>query len=299
MGAGADEAASARREVRNQITDGTVHGPVIQAGSFTGHIHYHFPPGRPPDLLTLRLWVDRVAADYRTLVSETGEPAGGAHLRGLDLVLAGLDSGAASGRGAGRPEGEGRGDVVRRLVVAGIVRYLASPGPPPDEPVIEQILLDLIVFSLWPVVTAQRLPPGWQGELAQLTSPRLAALVARERAKARPAAEAFARTVADRSFSSAMVTLFDDLADPRRGGALLTAMAVAGGLPAPPAGPRNGRRVAAWTLGIAGGAVLAEALKHHPSRHVQLLGETATALSVTPLDPPGPGLLDLVDWLLG
>jgi hypothetical protein len=59
----------------------------------------------------------------------------------------------------------------------------------------------------------QRAPDGRQGELAALTSPRLAALA--ERARVRGYSEAqFARSVADKSFAPAMLTLFDDLDDP-------------------------------------------------------------------------------------
>jgi hypothetical protein len=294
MGGGADEATPKPEVVRNQITDGTVvFGPVVQAGTFTGQIHHHYRDDRRPlDLLALRLWVDHIAADYRAMVEDTGDRAGVTHVRQIDLVRAGLDD---SG-----PENERRKDAVRRLVVAGIIGYLARPGTPPDEPVPEQILLDLIVFSLWPVVTAKTLPPGWQGELAQITSPRLAALVERARDERKPAAETFARAVAKKSFSPAMVTLFDDLADPRRGGALLTAMAIAGGLPAPPTGRREGKRVAAWALAIAAGAALAEALSDRDSRAARIIGEVVTNLPVDPSDPFDPmDLLDLVDWLLG
>ncbi|CAL9672132.1 hypothetical protein [Streptomyces sp. enrichment culture] len=294
MGGGADEATPKPEVVSNQITDNTVvFGPVVQAGTFTGEIHHHYRDDRRPlDLLALRLWVDRIAADYRTMVEDTGDRAGAAHIRQISLVRAGLDDTG--------PEDERRKDAVRRLVVAGIISYLARPGAPPDEPVPQQILLDLIVFSLWPVVTARKLPPGWQGELARITSPRLAALVERARDERKPSAETFARAVADKSFSSAMATLFDDLADPRRGGALLTAMAIAGGLPAPPTGRRESRKVAAWALALAGGAVLAEALRDRDSRAARIIGDVVTNLPVDrsdSFDPIGP--LDLVEWLIG
>lgn len=293
MGEDADEATPKPEVVNNQITDdAVVVGPVVQVGTFTGQIHYHYQGDRRPlDLLALRLWVDRIAADYRAMVEDTGDRTGAAHVRQLDLVRAGLaDSG---------PENERSKDVVRRLIVAGICGYLACPGAPPDKPVPEHILLDLIVFSLWPVVTARKLPTGWQGELAQITSPRLAALVERARNKHKPSAEMFARTVADRSFSSAMATLFDDLADPRRGGALLTAMAIAGSLPAPPTGRWQGKKVAAWALVIAGGAALAEALKDRDSRAGRIIGEMVTNLP-DPSDPFDPtDLVDLFEWLLG
>jgi hypothetical protein len=294
MGSGADEATPEPRVVRNEITDGTVvFGPVVQAGTFAGQIHHHHPDARQPlNLLALRLWVNRIAADYRTMVENAGDPVAAAHLRQIDLVLAGLDDSGL--------ENERRRDVIRRLLVAGIIAYLARPGPPPVQPLPEQILLDLIVFSLWPVVTAKRLPPDWQGDLAQITSPRLAALVERARDERRPTPETFARTVANRSFSSAMVTFFDDLADPRRGGALLTAMAVAGGLPAPPTGRRHGKKVAAWTLAIGGGAALAEALRNRDSPQARIIAEVIVSLPLTPADPLDPmDLLDLVDWLLG
>lgn len=292
MGEGAEEANRRAGGVRNQITDGaTVVGPVVQVGSFTGQIHYHGIDRQPLDLLTLRLWVDRVAADYRAVADRTGDRAEAAHVQQLDLLRAGLaDAG---------PEGERRKDKVRRHVVAGIVAYLARPGSPPDKPVPEQILLDLIVFSVWPVVTAKKLPPGWQGELAEITSPRLAALVEQARVERRPVAEEFARLVANKSFSSAMVTLFDDLADPRRGGALLMAMAVAGGLSTPPVGKREGRKVSAWALAIAGGAALAAALRQRDPRTLRILSEVLTTLPVDQSGPFDPAdlLSLLVDWL--
>ncbi|MFI6645335.1 hypothetical protein [Streptomyces sp. NPDC050504] len=295
MGGGADEVTPKPEVVRNQITGGAVvFGPVVQSGTFAGQIHHHYRDDRRPlDLLALRLWVDRIAADYRTMVEDTGDRAGAAHIRQIDFVRTGLDD---SG-----PANERRKDAVRRLVVAGIIGYLAHPGAPPKEPVPEQILLDLIVFSLWPVVTAKKLPSGWQGELAQITSPRLAALVERARDERKPRAETFARAVANKSFSSAMATLFDDLADPRRGGMLLTAMAIAGGLPAPPTGRQESKKVAAWALAIAGGAALSEALRGRDSLAARIIGDVVTGLPADASDPfeATMDLLDLVEGLLG
>lgn len=296
MGDGADQAAPKPEVVRNQISgDAAVFGPVVQAGTFTGQIHHHHHEDarRPLDLPELRSWVAHVAADYRTMAEHTGGRTAAAHLRQLDLVRAGLDNDSG-------PESERRRDAVRRLVVAGITACLARPGAPPDKPVPEQILLDLIVFSLWPVVTARKLPQGWQGELAQITSPRLAALVERARAEREPIAEEFARAVANKSFSPAMATLFDDLADPRRGGASLTAMALASRLPAPPVGRREGKKVAAWALTIAGGAALAAALRDRDSPAARAVVEVAIHLPVDTNDPFDPlDLLDLVEGLLG
>ncbi|MER7015446.1 hypothetical protein ABT324_28775 [Saccharopolyspora sp. NPDC000359] len=293
MGGGADETTPEPREIRNQIGGGSVvHGPVVQAGTFTGQVHHHhWDDRRPLALPALRSWVDRIAADYRTMVEHADDRAGATHLRQLDLVRAELDDTG--------PDDEQRRDAVRRLLVTGITSYLARPSIAPDQPVPEQVLLDLIVFALWPVVTAKKLPADWQGQLAQITSPRLAALVERARADRDPAPEGFARTVANKSFSAAMATLFDDLADPRRGGAVLTAMALAGGLPAPPVGREAGRKVAAWALALAGGTAFATALRDRAAGIARIAGEVAANAPFDPSDPFDPAdLLDLVDWLL-
>jgi hypothetical protein len=263
----------------------------VQAGAFSGHIHYHYSDERQPlDLPALRLWVDRIRADYRAMVEDTGDRAGVAHLGPIDLVRAGLDD---SGPGSER-----RKDTIRRIVVVGVIGYLARPGTPPNEALPEQILLDLIVFSLWPMVTAKQLPSGWQGELAQMTSPRLAALVEGSRAERRPSAEAFARAVSNKSFSAAMAALFDDLADPGRGGALLTAMAIAGGLPAPPVGRREGKRVAAWVLAVAGSAALAEAMGDRDAHVARIVADVLAHLPVGPHDSFNPmDPLDVIGWL--
>ncbi|MGW6935826.1 hypothetical protein ACWGE0_37625 [Lentzea sp. NPDC054927] len=263
-------------QVRNEIADNAVIiGPVVQTGTFSGQIHHHAAPRQPLDLLTLRQWVEHIAAGQDQ------------HARQLDQVRAAVADPSTA-------------DAVRRLMIAGMVGYLARPGAPPDRPVAAQIVLDLVVFALWPVVTAKKLPPGWEGQLAQLTSPRLAVLVQRAREQP-PAPEEFARTLASRSFTSATAMLFDDLADPRRGGALLTAMALAGGLEAPPTARGAGRKVAVWALVIAGGATLAHALRHTDSRATRILGEVMVDLATGPGDPLDltDVAADLVDWLFG
>jgi hypothetical protein len=280
-----DEAAQPD-EIRNEITDAVVIGPVVQAGTFSGQIHHHHADSRQPlDLLTLRLWVERIAADHGAQVE--GDRKRSKHLRQVDQVRAGLADPATA-------------DAVRRLMIAGMVGYLARSGPPPERPVLGQILLDLVVFSLWPVVTARKLPPGWEGEVAQLTSPRLAVLVQRARAERKPSAEAFSRAVASGPLESAITALFDDLADPRGSGALLTGMALAGGLKPPPTGRNAGKKVAVWALVIVGGATLAHALSQRDSRASRLLGELVLPLSDDPGDPLdlADAVKDVLDWLL-
>lgn len=266
-------------QVRNEIAENAViMGPVVQAGTFAGEIHHHHAdPQHPLDLLTLRLWVERVAADHRVKSDR----------KQVDQVRAAVADPSTA-------------DAVRRLMIAGLVGYLARPGAPPDRPVPEEIFTDLFVFALWPVVTAPKLPRGWEGDLAQLTSPRLAVLVQRAREQRTPVEE-FTRALASKSFSPAIAALFHDLADPRRGGALLTALALTGGLKAPPTGRRAGREVAVWALVIAGGVTLAHALRHQDSRAARLVAEVLVDLATDPGDPLdlADAALDLVDWLFG
>lgn len=266
-------------QVRNEINENAVIiGPVVQAGTFTGEIHHHAAPRQPLDLLTLRQWVERVAAEHSGTDRKQAAQ--------LDHVRAELADPATK-------------DAVRRLMIAGLVGYLARPGEVPQQPVAGQILLDLVVFAVWPVVTAKKLPPGWEGDLAQLTSPRLAVLVQRARFE-RHSAEAFTRDVANGALSSAITALFDDLADPRRGGALLTALALAGGLEAPPTGKGAGRKVAVWALVIAGGATLAHALRQRDSRAAKLIGEVIIALPDAAADPLDLAdvVTDVLNWLV-
>lgn len=269
----------------NRISDNAlVIGGVVQAGTFTGQVHFHYCGNAAPlDLFTLRRWVERVAADYRALTDAVPE-----HVRHVDSVRAHLADSA----------GEGEQDLhrngVRRLLVAGICGYVARAGQAPRVPLPEQVLLDLVVFALWPVITARRLPPGWQGELAELTSPRLAALVDLARSRWRPgdgeAAEAFARSVARRSLHPAMAALFDDLADPRRGGALLTSMALVGGLPQPTT--EHPREVFAWVVGLVGGGAALAVVLDPDSRVRRAFEEAVTGLPDGSLDFDAAELLE-------
>lgn len=289
----ANETTPAAGVVRNEIAEGAVvAGGLVQTGTFTGQIHFHYRDRSAPlDLFTLRLWIDRVTANYRALVEREGDRVGAAHLKRVDAVRAGLDDSSGV---------DPRKDVVRRLLVAGIAGYLTRAEEIPRTPLPEQILLDLIVFCMWPVITAKRLPQGWQGELAEITSPRLAALVERARATRRSgdeaAAEAFARAVANRSFSSAMLTLFDDLGDPRRGGGLLTSMAVVGGLPQPPTG--RARKVFRWVMGIVGGAAVLDAVLDRGSHVGKLFEGAIDDLPVDSFDP-SEWLADFIEGLAG
>ncbi|MCD0444116.1 hypothetical protein LO763_10820 [Glycomyces sp. A-F 0318] len=250
---------------------------VVQAGTFNGRIDFHFQAERAPlDLYALRLWIDRIARDHRLRLDRGGGgPEGPGRLADVEAVLGGIND---------SPKARTRQDMVPRLIIGGVVAYLGRAGHAPRTPLPEQVLLDLIVFGMWPIVTARKLPEHWQGQLSMLTSPRLAALVARAREAHRSdgeaAAEDFARRVADRDFAPAMINLFDYLGDPRRGGALLASMAVVGGLEQPSG--RGARKVLTWVVGIAGGAAVVEAVLDPDSR---LRGLIEAAIADLPVDP--------------
>lgn len=130
-------------------------------------------------------------------------------------------------------------DSIRHLAIAGVVEYLCYASAAPTAPLPEQVMLDTDVFALWPIVTAKSLPKAWESSLAEIGSPRLVALVGEApplRDAGKPVTvQGFARALAAKSFSQVITNLLSDLADPRRGGRALTALALAGDLPRPPA----------------------------------------------------------------
>lgn len=224
----------------------------------------------PLDLIGLRLWLDRIVTDYRELIEPQGrhrrpgphrEPhhsATAGRGRHCLLVLETVRGNMA------HPECEEGKRALRSLVAGGIVAYLGGGPRTPGERVPEVVLLDLLVFAMWPIVTAEYLPRHWQESLAELTSPRLAALVDEARlgrGDGDPqAAEAFARAVANRSFARAVLMLCDDLADPARGAPVLTALTVAAEVPQP--GRSDARGLLRWALGVGTGVAAGVAMSH-------------------------------------
>ncbi|MCB5180555.1 hypothetical protein [Streptomyces antimicrobicus] len=223
-----------------QVVGGTQY--VVQ------HQHHHQRGGGVPlGLPELRIWIDRLVRDYRVHVGAQRGRGGRRQLEALQREFGGA-------AGAGRRDGKER---VRRLVAAGAVQYLQEAARVPSEPLPVVVMADVAVFALWPVVQAPDLPPDWQDQLAELTTPRLAALVAQARASAaegRPVAvDAFARVLADKPFAHGILALLEDLADPRGAGACLTALALAARVPAPPR--KAPRALLGWLLGVGTGAV--------------------------------------------
>ncbi|SIM54882.1 hypothetical protein [Micromonospora cremea] len=237
--------------------DGTAR--AYQVGYGTQVIHHHYPAelGRKPlDPANLRLWIDRMAADYRDLISAGRRPA-----RRRETATQANRLASIAGSVAGAP---GRTDpmtVLRHFLAAGAAQYLFRTGPLPQNALPEHIVLDFTVFALWPVVQAPSLPDGWEVELAEITSPRLARLVARARIghARQPEAtmQAFAREIADKPFAHGVLSLLEDFSDPRLGGAYLTPLALAAGYPAPPR-ETSARNIFTWFLaGAAAGLGIA------------------------------------------
>jgi hypothetical protein len=209
----------------------------------------------------LRIWIERIAADYRRALTDKQPQLNrkevAKRLTELDELRQAVDESRA---------GSGDKDSLRRLLAGGIAQYLSRVRQLPNGKLPEYIIVDVAVFALWPILEAPRLPSSWQEYLAELTSPRIAAITAAARdgkeAGQAVSVEVFARFLASKPIANAMLNLFDDLGDPGGGGPALTAIAIASGLPAP---PRKGdaKTVVAWvsaTLGagaagaVAGGA---------------------------------------------
>ncbi|MDA1359018.1 hypothetical protein O1R50_05255 [Glycomyces luteolus] len=224
----------------------------------------------PLDLIALRFWLERIITDYRELIGPQGrhrrpgphrEPAHGtAAVQGKHRLLV-LETVRGN---LTHPECEEGKRALRSLAAGGIVAYLGRAPRTPSERVPEAVLLDLVVFAMWPIVTAEYLPEHWQESLAELTSPRLAALVDEARLSRGDgdphAAETFARAVANRSFARSVLVLCDDLADPGRGAPVLTALTVAADVPQPKR--KDAAGLLRWALGIGTGVVVGIAVPH-------------------------------------
>jgi hypothetical protein len=201
---------------------------------------------RPFDLPNLRLWIDRIVTDYGRLAAEnpnssTGKEAAG-HLRELALLSQSVSS---------SPQKTKDRNALRRLLAGGIAQYLSRAGTIPDHKLPEQLLKDVAVFALWPILQATVLPSTWEEDLAEITSPRVASITAAARGMMVTGQsvdlEGFAGTLSAKPLERALFNLFEDLNDPRRGGSALTAIAVATGLPDP---PRKGgaQATARWVI---------------------------------------------------
>lgn len=248
-------------KIDNLIQAGTIEHLYLSGGSRTridggrrGALRSRYGGrGAPLDLLKLRLWLDRIIEEYRARGS--AEPGGHDNrtLERVERLASQIDDPPTQ---AWSNRSDNSRSEVERLVVLGIAGYLERAAQSPPKRVPGQVLLDLLVFGMWPVVTAKRLPENWRESLSLISSPRITDLVERARAdhaaRRKDAADRFAQGVASQDFSTAMLMLCEALSDPSGAGAALASMAVAAGLrPARFTWPRD---ILKWMLGTAMGA---------------------------------------------
>ncbi|MGW4726495.1 hypothetical protein [Streptomyces sp. NPDC004291] len=252
---GPEPPATIRQDARAQ-GQGQVY-QVAHGNQKIVHHHHHGAarPAVPYNLPELRVWIERLTADYRLLLAARGELPRGRREAAQDrktLEALGADLAGNPGRRDGK-------DQVRRLLAAGAAQYLSRGGPVPAGTLPEAVMVDLVVFALWPVVQSPGLPEGWHDHLAELTTPRLAAFTAAARDAVRRGRtvtpEEFGRHVADKPFARAVLALLEDLDDPRRGGAALTALSLAAHH-APPPQKAGGKVLLGWLLSGAAGAAV-------------------------------------------
>jgi len=154
----------------------------------------------------------------------------------------------------GSPEGSGK-KVLRRLLASGVVSYFQLVDNIPPDSLPEQVGLDLAFFALWPVVTARKLPRGWVGDLAEISSPTLAALVEALRNAPRRItqdnADDLQVLLARTPISFGILNMLEDLNDPKRGASALLALAKAGSGSQPPR-KANAKTMMAWMFAATG-----------------------------------------------
>lgn len=218
------------------------------------------PAGVPLDLPLLRQWLSSLAS-----ASADTPRSGRRHLFGKVPRSGQLREGdvqALSETLAGSLGKSHTDDTLRRLLALGVVQYVKRIGYVPVDAKADDGILDIAAFALWTVAQAPDLPTDWEDTLARLTSPRMTAFVAdlREAGATRDQRN-FAvlhRALGKNSVAQGVRNLLEDLSDQRRGGAVLTSLALAAGLPEPD--PRHRLKSAAiWLFtGVAGGAIGAE-----------------------------------------
>src|SRR4051812_18385982 len=131
------------------------------------------------DLVHFRVWVDGLVQQHDRISAETSRVISrrerSRQRRRLDDVRNAY---------GGRPGGSAK-DSLRNLIASGMVKYrfTADPRTTHQRPA-QQLVLDIAVFALWPVVIMPKLSDGWYEALLELSSPHLARLVAHARLSA-------------------------------------------------------------------------------------------------------------------
>ena len=212
-------------------------------------------PAVHPDLIHFRQWVDRLVTNFDGHTSASRRVQRRRTARAERRRLSDIQQSYM-----GSPTGKTK-DVLRGLMASGVARYALSAAPAAAQTALgDQIMLDLGVIALWPIVIAPRLPKGWFDALQELASPSVARLVAQARLSATTGqmidASTFYRAMTRVPFAFGLINALDDLNDPRRGAGVMAALAFAGDAPEPSSGG-GARQLLKWVLGAsaAGAAV--------------------------------------------
>lgn len=247
------------------------------------------PAAVPFDLPALRQWLSSLASQYqagqtgrRTRLSRRAAKDTRAHSAELENLRNTLE---------GFPGDVPAIDAVRRLLAIGTVHYVTVIGRVPRDMRPDQVVGDVLIFALWEVVRAEELPAGWEVELARISSPRMAHLVAEARranAAGNPGSfQAFAQLLGSRTTAEGAFNLLSDLGDSRAGGSALMALALAAKLPEPEH-HRKEKSAVIW-LFTALGAGMAGAEGGHAADVANRLIEDAWGwLASSGARPPGP-----------
>ncbi len=251
--------------------------------------------GRVPlELPRLRQWTGHLIENYDALASRGDIGYSQREIRRYREALVSI------GRACG---GEFKRPVkarIRELLALGAASYALPAGAPPAQSLTGQQVIDFGVCCLWPLATLPDLPEGWLDAFLDIThSAALASLVVQARYRSR-ISEAmspleFGQAMTEVSYAPGIRALLNDLADPRRAGCALTAMAIAHTRYMPRRGASQ-KRVAKWALLAATGVTAppsAPAPVGRPADHPALptLPQPAPGTAATATTPtaPGPG----------
>lgn len=209
------------------------------------------PPPGPAEIVAFRGWLG-------TLVRRYDEQALRLQLRSREKkrhrkrILSVVSASEGSLDGSGK-------DCLRGLLASGIAYYSGLAENLPENVQPEEILFDIATLALWPVVLAPKLPGRWFEHLAELSSPRVARVVSYARLSRTSGVQlnvaTFMRSLSESSVALGVRNLLDDLSDPKRGGAFLTAIAIANGTSGPPE-MAKGVRLVCWIIGAAAAGVI-------------------------------------------
>lgn len=214
------------------------------------------PSVAPFDLPALRQWLSSLASQYHS--EQTARKGRLGRRSAKDVRVHSAELKNLRDTLEGFPGDVPVIDTLRRLLAIGTVQYVTMLGRVPRDMRPDQVVGDVLTFALWEIVRAEKLPTGWEVELARISSPRMAYLVADAR---RAAAadnpgnlQAFAQLLSSRTTTDGAFNLLSDLGDSRAGGSALTALALAARLPEP-VHHRRGKTAIIWLFTALGSGI--------------------------------------------